>query len=124
MKDLKDLKKCFMSVLVLMIFCILAAGSSETDPNAWKTEDNSMMAYIMMEDFIPKYLKSPSSVKFPGFLKKDLHTTFLGNCTYRIRSYVDSQNSFGAMIRTWFTGEIKQISADRWQLVSLKFDES
>jgi len=66
-------------------------------------------------------LKSPSSAKFPGIFdgQKD-HITKLGNQKYQIISYVDSQNSFGAMIRAQFIGVIKQISEDRWRLISLE----
>jgi hypothetical protein len=74
----------------------------------------------MMEDFVKQRLKSPSTAEFPGVFDGKLdHVTDLENQTYRIVSYVDAQNSFGAKIRTKFIGEIKQTSADRWQLISL-----
>ncbi|MCK5608034.1 hypothetical protein KAR91_39505, partial [Candidatus Pacearchaeota archaeon] len=50
---------------------------------------------------------------FPGHVKN------LGNQEYQINSYVDAQNSFGATIRTRFSGRIKQIGHDRWKLLSL-----
>ena len=102
-------KKHITSAFLLLVFGILAVGSTDSDkssdPNAWKTEDNSIMAYIMMEDFVKQRLKSPSTAKFPGvFDGRADHVTALGNQTYRIVSYVDAQNSFGAMIRTQFVG--------------------
>jgi hypothetical protein len=116
--------KHIASAFLLLVFGILAVGSTDSDkssdPNAWKTEDNKSMAYIMMEDFVKQRLKSPSTAEFPGVFDGKLdHVTALGNQTYRIVSYVDAQNSFGAKIRTKFIGEIKQTSADRWQLISL-----
>jgi len=90
--------------------------------NAWKNQDNSTMAYIMIEDFVKNRLKSPSTAKFPGvFDGRQDHVTYLGNQKYRIISYVDSQNSFGAMIRTRFVAEIEQVSKDKWRLNSLEF---
>ena len=121
----KILGKNLLSVLVFSIFVFLALGStdggnSNKSPNAWKSEDNSTMAYIMMEDFVKGRLKSPSSAKFPGvFDGRQNHVKYLGNQKYRIVSYVDAQNSFGAMIRMHFTGEIEQVSEDKWRLISL-----
>jgi len=95
--------------------------SSTTD---WRQEDNSIMAYIMMEDFVKDRLKSPSTAEFPGVWDgRNEHISKAGAQTYKINSYVDAQNSFGASIRTRFTGTIKQISKDRWQLQSLTLHE-
>jgi len=125
-----------LSIMVCLVFIMMAAGSIDTndpnyvsfseikekmkDPNYWKTTDNSTMAYIMMEDFVKGRLKAPSTAKFPGILDgRSDHISYLGNQKYRINSYVDAQNSFGAMIRTRFSGVIEQISRDRWVLRSL-----
>ena len=113
-------------VFLFLMFIILIVGNGDnkksSDPNIWKTEDNKSMAYIMMEDFVKQYLKSPGTAEFPGVLDGKLdHVTVLGNQTYRIISYVDAQNSFGGKVRTNFIGEIKQTSPNRWQLVYLEF---
>jgi hypothetical protein len=42
---------------------------------------------------------------------------------YFVKSFVDSQNSFGVTIQTHYHGEIKQISGDNWQLISLEFED-
>ena len=86
----------------------------------WSTEDNSFLAYSVMEDFVKKRLKAPSTAKFPGmFDGKADHITQLPNQTYKITSYVDAQNSFGALIRTRFIGEVQQTGEYDWQLLSL-----
>lgn len=48
-------------------------------------------------------LKSPASAQFP-----DEMLSIIGDCTqgYHISGYVDSQNSFGALIRNDFTAEV------------------
>jgi len=121
-----ELKKKHIIIICvgIILFCIMVVtcivNMPEEDPNAWKTEDNKIMAYIMIEDFVKQRLKSPGTAEFPGVLDGKIdHVTALGNQTYRIISYVDAQNSFGAMIRTKFIGEIKQTSDVRWQLISL-----
>lgn len=130
MKNKKFLFKHLLSLVGLLVFVFLAAGSTDTDsskprdPNAWKTEDNKSMAYIMMEDFVKRRLKSPNTAEFPGVFDRRLdHVTSLSDHKYRIVSYVDAQNSFGVQIRTRFVGEIQQVSDDQWQLISLNLLE-
>ncbi|MBU4185805.1 MAG: hypothetical protein KKI12_10040 [Proteobacteria bacterium] len=130
MQTQKLLFKHLLSLVGLLVFVFLAVGSTDTnnskprDPNAWKTEDNKSMAYIMMEDFVKRRLKSPSTAEFPGVFDGKLdHVTSLDGQKYRIVSYVDAQNSFGAQIRTRFIGEIQQVSDDQWQLISLNLLE-
>lgn len=100
-----------------------SSSSSSSSPD-WKTADNTPMAYIMMEDFVEKRLKSPSTADFPGLFDGKLdHVTRLPDQTYRIESYVDAQNSFGATMRTQFVGKVKQTSEDTWRLQSLTLRE-
>ncbi len=85
----------------------------------WQTKDDSIAAYIMMEDFVTRRLKSPTSARFPGISERQRHVTALGNGKYRIESWVDAQNAFGAQIRNRFVGEILQVDEDQWRLISL-----
>lgn len=55
------------------------------------------------KDYITNNLKAPSTAKFPWDLKT-AYDTKTGK--YTVLSYVDSQNGFGAMIRTNFLCEI------------------
>lgn len=87
--------------------------------NGWMQEDNSTLAYLMMQDFVEKTLKAPSTAKFPRRYDGP-KIVKLKNQQYLIESWVDAQNSFGAMIRTRFTCIIKQVDNDYWRLVSLK----
>jgi hypothetical protein len=36
-----------------------------------------------------------------------------------VSSYVDSQNSFGALIRTQYVAKMKYLSGQKWRLVDL-----
>lgn len=102
----------------LMYLCCCAP--TPTDPDAWRTEEDLIGAYLMIQDFVEDRLISPASAKFPWDARK--HVTPLGNRRYRVHAYVDSQNGFGAMIRTHFTGEIEQLGPDRWKLHELTLD--
>lgn len=113
--------KHLFSLVGLLLFVFLAVGSTDADPDAWRTRDDSVEAYIMMQRFVKRHLISPGTAKFPGVLDRIDHVTALGNQTYRIISYVDSQNAFGAMLRTRFVGKIKQVGDGEWRLISLNF---
>lgn len=90
---------------------------------SYVSEDNSTMAYIMIQDFVKDRLKSPSTAEFPGARERRQHTKRLGDGRYGINSWVESQNSFGAQIRTRFAAIIRQTGEDTWQLEQLAFDE-
>lgn len=53
---------------------------------------------------VKESLKAPTTAKFP--FAEAVH---VGDDVYQMASYVDSQNSFGAMIRTHFVGEIARV---------------
>jgi hypothetical protein len=88
------------------------------DPDAWQTKNNRTMAYVMMQDFVKRQLKSPGSAKFE-WISEPACTIEKDGFEYRISSWVDSQNSFGALIRTRFSGVVRQVDKDNWELVSL-----
>lgn len=84
-------------------------------------------AWVMAQDFVKQNLKSPSTASF-GSLFSDYQSpddtvSVLGNGKYRVRGWVDSQNSFGAMLRTRFTCDLEYLGNDRWRCPSLVFDE-
>jgi hypothetical protein len=54
-------------------------------------------AYAEAEAIISKYLKSPSTAKFPSIVDVDIKD--LGDGGFQVEGYVDAQNSFGAMLR-------------------------
>jgi len=112
---------CFIFFILCLGSCVTCISSiPEEDPNSWRSEDNSIGAYIMMEGFIKDRLRSPASAEFPGVFDGKLdHVKYLGDRKYIITSYVDSQNGYGAMIRSTFIGEIEQINKDHWSLKSL-----
>jgi hypothetical protein len=78
----------------------------------------------MFQQFVEEKLKSPSTAKFPTSSNQQVIISNVGNQTYAIISYVDSQNGFGAIIRTHFSGSIKELSDGKWELVSLQFIEN
>jgi len=90
------------------------------DADAWRTRDNSLTAYVMMHEFVKERLHSPSSARFPP--RTDPNVSVERDAEghiYRIRGYVDSQNMFGTMVRTRFSGALEQMDNVMWELVYL-----
>ena len=82
---------------ILIIWVAVSFFSSSEDSDA--PRDNSILAYNLAEECVKQRLKSPSTAEFAGLFEMKDHVTKIGPDKYKIRSYVDAQNSFGAVIR-------------------------
>ena len=70
---------------------------------------------------INRFLKNPRGARFPGRFERVRHVEKINNTTYKVDSWVEATNSFGATLRnkwqmTW------QQQGDEWIIVSLVFD--
>lgn len=92
---------------VIMIFVILTIFNSMNSNSAPKIETAESLAtraFVEAKDQISKTLKAPSTAKYPMYenhfvkITKDTEK----EAEYIVRTYVDAQNSFGAMIRNNF----------------------
>ncbi len=79
--------------------------------------DDHIAAYVATWEFVKVRLRSPASADFPLL---DFRHAKVGPCQFAISSYVDSQNGFGAMIRSYYSAVVEHDSG-QWSLVSLKF---
>jgi len=55
---------------------------------------------------VEQQLKSPSSAEHPGIFDNWGVASKMDDCSYRVKSWVDSQNGFGAMIRSTYIAEM------------------
>ena len=94
--------KWILGAIVALIFII----GQFSDDDYETGDSDSILAYNYAQDFIKEQLKSPSTAKFPGTFEKKDHVRPLGNGQYQINSWVDSQNGFGAMIRSRWSCKI------------------
>jgi hypothetical protein len=78
-------------------------------------KDKLQTAYYMAIMVMEKQLKAPATAKFAS--KNESNISKLGDNLYEVTSYVDAQNSFGALIRTSFTIVVKD-EGETWQLIS------
>ncbi len=75
------------------------SSRSSTSTNS----SDKFLAYNYAEEFVEKRIKSPSTAKYPKTMERSNYVTVLGGGKFKIKSWVDSENSFGATIRTNFT---------------------
>jgi hypothetical protein len=72
-------------------------------------------ARVMAEVFIKKQLKAPLTAVF-----SEVKSTTMGSGEFLVTGMVDSQNSFGAMLRTGFEIRLRNEYADKWKMEYLK----
>ncbi|MDP2723184.1 MAG: hypothetical protein Q8O72_10530 [Bacteroidales bacterium] len=85
-------------------------------------EEIKYIAYKRAVFMIKDNLKAPSTAKFPDYFDHDNKTSIYKlDSLITIRSYVDSQNSFGATLRADYTVKMTYING-KWDLVEVIFD--
>ena len=115
-----------IAVFVILILWLISgpAGTSNAElakerrQEAEKADNNKYEAWEFMKGFVKKRGGGGGSACVEGLTTVGESGTTPRNDRYRVSSYVDSQNSFGAMIRTSFTGVIKEAYGG-WELESL-----
>lgn len=79
------------------------------------------IAYGAAKSIVGKNLASPGSAKFASLGDRTVKVKKIGACKYRVSSFVDSQNGFGALLRTNFTITVEGSPEDSaWQGSKLK----
>ena len=94
--------KWIVGGIIALIFVF--SQFSGNDNNS--VDSDPILAYNYAKEFVKDRLKSPSTAEFPGTYEKKNHVTDLGNGIYLINSWVDSQNGFGAIIRSHWSCRI------------------
>ena len=101
------------------------ANSVATSPE--ESGGNEGTAFVMAQAFVKKTLKSPSSASFGSvfsgtFQDPEKVTKHLGGNRYRIRAWVESDNSFGATLRKNFSCTVKENDDGTWSCDSVSVD--
>ncbi|MEA3347749.1 MAG: hypothetical protein U9Q39_01675 [Pseudomonadota bacterium] len=111
--------------LIWLLSSIFSCGDNDSSGYKTRTVSESsrrIEAFVMSHDYVKRYIKSPSSAEFP--VAGDSHTVKTGAGNYLTKSYVDSQNSLGAMIRTNYYCELEyNEEADGWKIITLVFPD-
>ena len=86
------------------------------------SRDRKITIYSMAHQFVKSSMKAPRSAKFP-WSADDHNVQHLGNGRYRVTSWVEGMNSFGAQLRVRYTAVIQDVGGEEWRLESLVMDE-
>lgn len=81
-------------------------------------ELSAIELYVQAQGFVRQGLKAPSTAKFP---LEPVSVGTDGNGLYQVESYVDSQNGFGAMIRSDWMLNMRPVG-DKWILETMQID--
>jgi hypothetical protein len=111
----------FLLIIIIVISFIALLTNISFKNNPEKKYPDKIDAYTMSQIFVEKQLKSPSTAKFPT----TSHATITKvDSIYSVSCYVDAQNSFGAIIRTYYTAKISfDKKAENWTLRDLKLNQ-
>lgn len=110
MSDEKKKSGCLAQIILFVFVMGLVGWLSYSTDQQKKNEtpeirreakcgkEGKFSAGYMAEKFVRDRLKAPSTAKFPWY--EESSVTISGECEFVIRSYVDAQNSYGAMLRS------------------------
>lgn len=104
--------KNLLTIVAVFFMLSCSGGNSE--------KDKEFNAYYMSKTFCKDYLKSPSSAEFAP--SRDCIIENKGGGSYRVKGFVEAQNSFGAMIKSTYEAELTNTGGDNWRLNSLIID--
>jgi hypothetical protein len=91
-------------VALVLIAGIIAASNSKPGPPPPPPAPDAFSAWFECKSFVEKRLKAPSTADFASFDRQTVESRSDGH--FVVSSYVDSQNSFGAKIRTDYACEV------------------
>ena len=97
--------------------------AKEESKNTLSSEEQAFAKNYAIE-CVKNTLKAPSTAEFPGGLLTPYQDWNMSksNNLVTVSSYVDAENSFGAMIRSPFTIQMK-IDGDTWSVTYYKFGD-
>lgn len=103
---------------VFIIWALGQSGGGSSNP-ASPPADNAeaVGAWVVCQQFVEDRLTSPSTADYPAAYSD--YTTQLSTKQFKVDAYVDSQNGFGAMVRTDFVCTVTYQGNDNWHLDSL-----
>ena len=107
----------FLAVVGLAVYGWLFGG--DRDASGRRCGDK-ISAYLMSETFMKRHLKAPASASFPSHDAASITRIDCGK--WRVASYVDAHNSFGALVRTRFSVLLSYDGDRTWSMESINMD--
>lgn len=99
--------------IVFFFFTLIIRGCESVLTTSSRTPDR-IEALTMAQQFVRDALPTPSTAKFPWPSEHDVED--LGQGRWKVISYVDAENVFGARVRTHYAVVIQHTGNGKWRL--------
>ncbi len=113
------MKRSFIIILIalagLAILTFLVSGINNITTTV-RANKRNLAIFNICQSFTTDALKAPATAKFPEFNSRML--TEVDDGSYIVKSYVDAQNGFGALIRSDVVCQVRP-AASSWVLLDL-----
>lgn len=108
---------CFAHFILygFIVFIIAVCFSAVNGPQTESEKPGKIEAYVMATQIVEQKLKAPGSAKFCGYTNARVVEYEPGKFT--VMGWVDSQNSFGALMRTDFNVVLESTSPNNWNIL-------
>jgi hypothetical protein len=119
-------RRALIIVTVVLGCGVVAASSSDstvTSDNGQKVSDSRAGAFDVCKQFVEERLKSPGSAKWRDPYGNQVTYTGDGNGPITVNASVDSQNGFGALLRSDYTCTVTKAGGNNWHLDHLHLDD-
>jgi hypothetical protein len=113
----KHLNCGVMGCLGLALLILLLVVSSRNLPTGMSLDDDDIMAFVKAKRFVSVHLKAPGSAKFCDY--SEARVIPAGGGEYIVMGHVDSQNGFGAMLRSKFAAKVRKLPNGDWESVEV-----
>lgn len=104
-------------IIFILYFVLLPMCRDKSDDKKYIEDEGKIKAFYMSQKFVQQQLKAVSTAEFPEYSEGDVQSSTDG---YRVTSYVDAENSFGAKLRTNYVCKLHKIG-ERWYLDGLRY---
>lgn len=126
-RDAKAPVGCIVAIVAVIALVILGSimggddGPSTASDDKPTADELEYGAFDVCTEFVKDRLKAPATASFRNYFQDDGEVLVTGGpTTFTVTSSVDSENSFGAKIRSRFICEVRHVSGTRWQLVDVQ----
>lgn len=121
------LEACLFLVIVILVGVVALLFIIPGSRSREQSGVTASQVYTMCKDAVETQLKAPTTAKFPNLWEIGVGEIEGQENTYRVRAYVDAQNSFGVMIRTNYDCDLRYLGGEwtdwsNWRIEALEFD--
>ena len=125
MDTMKGRRASIIAVVGLGVAAVAASsstGSTKSD-NGQSVSDARLGAFDVCKQFVEDRLKSPGSAKWRDPFGDQVTYSGDGKGPITVTASVDSQNGFGALLRSSYSCTVTNSGGDNWSLDNLDFQD-